>query len=117
MATKNKNAIVALIVLWAIISVWMLYSWVERNEARRNLATKKAAVEIQIQMIDQEMRAIRNEGGSTGKRYRREQTLHEALVRLYESIDNERMADLHRTFANDSRVSAHKMDEIESRHR
>lgn len=105
-----------LIVLWVLIAARLIYGWVERNESRRRLEIRTAAAETRIQMLEQEQRAACNEG-MTAARYLKEQTLHNEIAGIYDSIGRESTATLHRRFANDARIMAHKMDEIDHKYR
>ena len=113
---NSKTAKTMLIGLWVLIAAWLLYAWVERNEARKRLEIKTASVELQITMLEQEMRAAQA-SGMTAARYRKEQTLQTEIAGCYQSIGQKRRADLHRSFADDASVMAHKMDDIDNKYR
>lgn len=113
---NSKTAKTMLIGLWVLIAAWLLYAWVERNEARKRLEIKTASVELQITMLEQEMRATQA-SGMTAARYRKEQTLHGEIAELYRSIGRDGMADYHRDVADDDRVMSRKLGEIDNKYR
>lgn len=104
-----------LIILWVLIAARLIYGWVERNESRRRLEIRTAAAETRIQMLEQELRAAQDEG-MTAARYDKEQSLHQDMARIYDSLGQEYSANLQRTLADGARVMSDKMREIAAKY-